>query len=123
MSKKCSCVYYDNGKCKKFSDNEVTSWCIEGPCKDETPSNADKIRAMSDDELMNWLGVYMDCCLCPVSVNCTRGKSCEALLYEWLKQPAETTTMNVDRCVCCGEIIPEGTMVCPNCLVAVNERR
>ena len=21
----------------------------------------------------------------------------------------------VDRCVCCGEIIPEGTMVCPNC--------
>ena len=24
---------------------------------------------------------------------------------------------NVDRCVCCGKIIPEGTMVCPNCLV------
>lgn len=23
-----------------------------------------------------------------------------------------------DRCVCCGEIIPEGTQVCPNCLVA-----
>ena len=23
----------------------------------------------------------------------------------------------VDRCVCCGEIIPEGTMVCPNCLL------
>ena len=21
----------------------------------------------------------------------------------------------VDRCVCCGEIIPEGRMVCPNC--------
>ena len=21
----------------------------------------------------------------------------------------------VDRCVCCGEIIPEGSMVCPNC--------
>jgi hypothetical protein len=25
--------------------------------------------------------------------------------------------MMVDRCVCCGEIIPEGGMVCPNCLV------
>jgi predicted nucleic acid-binding Zn ribbon protein len=24
---------------------------------------------------------------------------------------------NADRCVCCGEIIPEGTMACPNCLV------
>ena len=22
---------------------------------------------------------------------------------------------NVDRCVCCGEIIPEGRMICPNC--------
>ena len=22
-----------------------------------------------------------------------------------------------DRCVSCGEVIPEGTMVCPNCLV------
>lgn len=21
----------------------------------------------------------------------------------------------VDRCVCCGEIVPEGRMVCPNC--------
>lgn len=23
-----------------------------------------------------------------------------------------------DRCICCGEIIPEGVQVCPNCLVA-----
>lgn len=22
---------------------------------------------------------------------------------------------NVDRCVCCGEIIPEGRMICPKC--------
>lgn len=22
-----------------------------------------------------------------------------------------------DRCVCCGEVIPEGSMVCPKCLV------
>ena len=29
--------------------------------------------------------------------------------------------MNEDRCVCCGEIIPEGQMVCPNCLVYVKE--
>ena len=26
-----------------------------------------------------------------------------------------------DRCVCCGEIIPEGQMVCPNCLLYVKE--
>ena len=28
---------------------------------------------------------------------------------------------NVDRCVCCGAIVPEGTWVCPNCLVTVKE--
>lgn len=28
---------------------------------------------------------------------------------------------NADRCVCCGAIIPEGQMVCPNCLVTVKE--
>ena len=27
---------------------------------------------------------------------------------------------DADRCVCCGEIIPEGRIVCPNCLVCVN---
>ena len=27
--------------------------------------------------------------------------------------------MNEDRCVCCGAVIPEGRMVCPNCLVTV----
>jgi RNA polymerase subunit RPABC4/transcription elongation factor Spt4 len=30
-------------------------------------------------------------------------------------------TMNEDRCICCGEIIPEGRMVCPNCLVTVKK--
>ena len=29
--------------------------------------------------------------------------------------------MAEDRCVCCGEIIPEGMMVCHNCLVASKE--
>lgn len=29
--------------------------------------------------------------------------------------------MNEDRCICCGEIIPEGRMVCPNCLLTVKE--
>lgn len=29
--------------------------------------------------------------------------------------------MNEDHCVCCGEIIPEGRWVCPNCLVTVKQ--
>lgn len=27
----------------------------------------------------------------------------------------------LDRCICCGAIIPEGRQVCPNCMVASNE--
>lgn len=26
-----------------------------------------------------------------------------------------------DRCVCCGEIIPEGTMVCRRCMASADE--
>ena len=33
----------------------------------------------------------------------------------------EEQPQNEDRSVCCGAIIPEGQMVCPNCLVAVKE--
>ena len=51
MSIEYPCVHFDKGKCKKFSDDKVTSWCVEGPCGDQTPSHADRIRAMSDDEL------------------------------------------------------------------------
>ena len=38
-----------------------------------------------------------------------------------LSKEKSKVQMNVDRCVCCGAIIPEGQMVCPNCLVTVKE--
>ena len=31
--------------------------------------------------------------------------------------------MTENRCVCCGEIIPEGWMACPNCLVVVKKAK
>ena len=56
MSRLYPCVYCtEDGYCKKFSDEEVTSWCVQGPCKDETPSNADRIRQMNDEELDEFL--------------------------------------------------------------------
>ena len=58
-------------------------------------------------------------------------------VFQWLSQEFEVNykyfatdynvgdksspTTNVDTCVCCGAIIPEGQMVCPNCLVTVKE--
>jgi hypothetical protein len=50
------CVYKTaDGKCEKFSDDEVISYCVEAPCHYERPSNADRIRAMSDEELAEWM--------------------------------------------------------------------
>ena len=52
-------------------------------------TNADRIRAMSDEKLAVWLKVNLDCAFCPVGISCTEGKSCYKLLLEWLRQPAE----------------------------------
>lgn len=37
-------------------------------------------------------------------------------------QLADELHSPADRCVCCGEIIPEGRMVCPNCENGVQSR-
>ena len=29
--------------------------------------------------------------------------------------------MSEDRCICCGDIVPEGRMVCPQCIKMVKE--
>ena len=45
------CVYCtDDGRCQKFSDGKYISFCVP-PCNYRTPSNGDKIRAMTDKEL------------------------------------------------------------------------
>ena len=46
------CVHRtEDGKCKKFSDEEITSYCVEGPCSFEVLSNYDRIKAMTVDEM------------------------------------------------------------------------
>ena len=91
MSIDYPCVYWNDGKCEKFSDDKVTSWCVEGPCSSETPSNADKIRSMSVEELALWIcGVY--------DIEEENGKFINGVIIpgysphdieEWLQQPAE----------------------------------
>lgn len=62
------------------------------PYRTETITNAQKIRAMSDEELAAMLKDYKDC-----NKNCiiSNGKRCyqiceeESVLLKWLQQPAE----------------------------------
>ena len=64
----------------------------ECPYRTEPITNADKIRAMSDEELATMLKDYKDC-----SKNCiiSNGKHCyqiceeESILLKWLQKPAE----------------------------------
>ena len=53
------CVYYDSGHCKKFTDDDITSWCVEGPCEYMRSSRAQTIRNMTDEELAAFL-VYVN---------------------------------------------------------------
>ena len=74
------CVYRtEDNKCEFYSDygKGIVSYCDFDDCEDKKPSNADRIRAMTDEELAEWL-----------SCNCTGdgyGNSAEDWL-DWLKQ-------------------------------------
>ena len=53
-------------------------------------TNADRIRAMSDEELCDFLGEYKFCDICVEGCdNCTYHGDCDKRLLDWLKQPAE----------------------------------
>ena len=77
MSKDYPCVYWNDGKCKKFSDDKVTSWCVWSPCASQTPSNADRIRSMSDEELA----------MCLYEIGYDGGWGTLEGTLEWLNQP------------------------------------
>ena len=81
MSKDYPCIYWDDEKCKKFSDDEVTSWCVWGPCHSQTPSNADRIRSMNDEELA----------MCLYEIGYEGGWGSLEGTLKWLRQPAEVS--------------------------------
>ena len=57
------CVYKTiDGKCLKYSSETTVSYCVDIPtehisvsCEGRNLTNADRIRAMSDEELANWI--------------------------------------------------------------------
>lgn len=53
-------------------------------------TNADRIRAMSNEELCEFLGEYKFCDICEEGCDsCTYNGDCDKRLLEWLQQPAE----------------------------------
>ena len=95
MSMEYPCIYFEkDGRCRKFSDDTAVSYCVMGPCPEQTLSNADRIRAMSDEELAKFIA---NPCQCAVEPECDGYRecgndSCLKHLLEWLQQPAEEDT-------------------------------
>ena len=85
MSMEYPCVYFEkDGKCRKFSDDTAISYCVMGPCPEQKLSNADRIRAMSDEELAYQFGAQ-----CPKGRKRECDKRCSQCWLEWLQQPCE----------------------------------
>ena len=88
MSMEYPCIYFEkDGKCRKFSDENTTSYCVMGPCPEQTPSNADRIRAMSDQELLDFMKKSVaNAYMCKIMRT-----EPMFLTLEWLQQPEEDT--------------------------------
>ena len=85
------CVYHkEDGFCEKFSDDRCKSYCVMGPCQYALPSNADRIRSMTDEELAE---LFQKLC-CPYSlggkVDCNiENRGCGNCWLSWLKATVE----------------------------------
>ena len=73
----------ENGNCAWQNHDETI--CREKPAFPIT--NADRIRAMTDEELAEWISEYTDC-LCGIhKPGCSKTKgTCVATWLDWLKE-------------------------------------
>ena len=93
MSMEYPCVYFEkDGKCRKFSDDTVISYCVMGPCSEQKLSNADHIRAMSDEELAWELMVWR--CEAVSKHHGVESKypDTQQTILKWLQQSTEENT-------------------------------
>ena len=100
MSREYPCVYHKNGLCEKDPEPGYINYCVFGPCHDETPSNGDRIRAMSDEELaqliynadgLGWCSDRPECAELLEMPGGIPEEKCLGCLMAWLRQPAEVS--------------------------------
>lgn len=95
------CVYRTkDNMCEFYSDDVkgIVSYCDDESCIDKHPSNADRIRAMTDEELAEYLfdrGNCSEYCygICAYQDECDGDSHtqefCIEQIVKWLKQEAE----------------------------------
>ena len=97
MKKMCATCRHDGVKpcnepciwCRYGSDGIPTEW--EAAKNYEPQTNADRIRAMSDEELADMFGHHYLCGIIQdrFPEHCHQRVECGNCILEWLKQPAE----------------------------------
>lgn len=86
------CIYRTkDGECDLYAEGgKYKAFCDMDGCKGRKMSNADRIRAMTDEELAELWWERVDCGECPVHKECKlTGQDCKRLALDWLKQEAE----------------------------------
>lgn len=85
------CIYRtEGGKCKQFSVGGVLSFCyLDGTCDCQISSKADRFRAMTDEELAEYIRVFFPE-ICPPG-KCPGEDYCYKCWLDWLKSPVEET--------------------------------
>lgn len=87
------CKFEHGGYCCNRGAMQYMDKC-EKPCDTIEPiSNADRIRSMSDEELVQWVGLDS----CPKDAECTLPVNCEKCWLHWLKQPAKDGDNNGNK--------------------------
>ena len=86
------CIYRTaDNQCEKFSDpvRNTLSWCVgDEPCEARKISNADKIRAMSDEELAMWINDITTNALSVLALGSDKQTKTIFYWFNWLKKEA-----------------------------------
>lgn len=81
-----------NGYARGVEDTLVALSSAALPEQQPTPrTNLDRIRAMSAEEIANWVEVNLECYSCPISDSRGRscGTKCVATFIKWLNSPVK----------------------------------
>ncbi len=86
------CIYRTkDNECELWTDNKHKSFCDDN-CTDKHPSNADRIRSLSDEELADWLSTITSTRHQTTSKGyCCSGST--SLFLEWLKEEEKQADM------------------------------
>lgn len=77
---------HDAANC--FQNALEAKWKLESQRKVKPKTNGDRIRAMTDEELAEWMDDNIKCSSCWLDDECY-GKSCKEMFLEWLRSTVE----------------------------------